>query len=305
MNEGRDMNQNEKIDIVQSMQDYLKQHMESDLDAMYEHIGYSKRHADRLFSELLHMTPREYVRKVVLTDTAKVLLKSEDNIIDVALNSGYETHEGFTRAFKKHFHTSPDEYRRCPKAIPLFTQYPVWSYYAYLKQKESLYMNENTMICTVMPVERPKRKLILLRSSQAKGYWSFCEEKGCEWEGILNSIPEKMDVAAILELPNSLVKPGTSPTAAGIEVPIDYDKKLPEGFEVIELEAGTMLYFKSEPFEDEKAFGNAIGCVTKAHENYNPKEYGYEFDYENIPKFNFGASPKMGAKLAFPVKKLS
>ncbi|MEE1256870.1 MAG: helix-turn-helix transcriptional regulator, partial [Lachnospiraceae bacterium] len=72
---------------------------------MYEHIGYSKRHADRLFSEFLHMTPREYVRKVILTDTAKELLTTDDNIIDIALNSGYETHEGFTRAFKKHFHT--------------------------------------------------------------------------------------------------------------------------------------------------------------------------------------------------------
>lgn len=54
------------------------------------------------------MTPREYVRKVILTDTAKELLTTDDNIIDIALNSGYETHEGFTRAFKKHFHTSPE-----------------------------------------------------------------------------------------------------------------------------------------------------------------------------------------------------
>lgn len=300
------MNQKEKIDIVQAMQNYIKEHADSDnLDSMYENIGYSKRHADRLFSELLHMTPREYIRKVVLSDTAKELLETDNNIIDIALDSGYETHEGFTRAFKRYFHTSPDEYRKCPKAIPMFTQYPVWSYYAYLKQKERLYMNENTMICTVMPMERQKRKLIILRSVKAEGYWSFCEEKGCEWEGILNSIPEKMDCAAILELPASLIKEGTSATAAGIEVPIDYDKELPEGYEMVELEAGMMLYFKSEPYEDEKDFGSAIGCAMKAQEQYNPEEYGYEYDFENAPKFNFGASPEMGAKLAFPVKKLS
>lgn len=300
------MNQDEKIDIVQAMQDYIKEHADSDnLDSMYEKIGYSKRHADRLFSELLHMTPREYIRKVVLSDTAKELLKTDNNIIDIALDSGYETHEGFTRAFKRYFHTSPDEYRKCPKAIPLFTQYPVWSYYAYLNQKECLYMKENTMICTVMPVERPKRKLIILRSVKAEGYWSFCEEKGCDWEGMLNSIPEKMDAAAIIELPSCLVKEGTSATAAGIEVPADYDKELPDGYEMVELEAGTMLYFKSEPFEDEKAFGSAIGCAMKAQEQYNPMEYGYEYDFEKAPKFNFGASPEMGAKLAFPVKKLS
>lgn len=104
-------------------------------------------------------------------------------------------------------------------------------------------MDKNTMICTVMPVERPKRKLIILRSQNAHGYWEFCEEKGCEWEGILNSIPEKMD------------------------------------------------------------FGSAIECVMKSHERYNPKEFGYEYDCENAPVFNFGASLEMGAKIAFPVKK--
>lgn len=297
------MNQDEKVNIVQAMQDYIREHVDSDLEAMYEHIGYSKRHADRLFSEFLHMTPREYVRKVILTDTAKELLTTDDNIIDIALNSGYETHEGFTRAFKKHFHTSPDEYRKCPKAIPMFTQHPVWSYYTYLNNQEKLAMDKNTMICTVMPVERPKRKLIILRSKNAHGYWEFCEEKGCEWEGILNSIPEKMDFAAILELPAVLVKEGTSKTAAGIEVPMEYDKELPEGYEIVELEAGTMLYFKSEQFGDEKDFGSAIECVMKSHERYNPKEFGYEYDCENAPVFNFGASLEMGAKIAFPVKK--
>lgn len=250
------------------------------------------------------MTPREYVRKVVLTDTAKVLLISDDNIIDIAFNSGYETHEGFTRAFKKQFHTSPDEYRKCPKAIPLFTQYPVWAYYTYLNHKENLKMDKNTMICTVIPVEKPKRKLIILRSLNADGYWSFCEEKGCEWEGLLNSIPEKMDVAAILELPAALVKEGTSATAAGIEVPLDYEKEIPEGFEIVELDEGIMLYFKTEPFEDEKAFGSAIDCAMKAQEKYNPQEYGYEYDFSKAPKFNFGASMEMGAKLAFPVRKI-
>ena len=53
------------------------------------------------------MTPREYVRKVILTDTAKELLTTDDNIIDIALNSGYETHEGFTRAFKKFHGVNP------------------------------------------------------------------------------------------------------------------------------------------------------------------------------------------------------
>ena len=39
--------------------------------------------------------------------------------------------------------------------------------------------------------ERNKRKLIYLPSKNAQDYFSYCEEVGCEWEGLLNSIPEK------------------------------------------------------------------------------------------------------------------
>jgi len=40
----------------------------------------------------------------------------------------------------------------------------------------------------------------------------------------------------------------------------------------------------------------------RAYENYNPREYGYEYDFTMCPKFNYGATPEMGAKLAIPVR---
>ncbi|TCL56236.1 AraC-like DNA-binding protein [Kineothrix alysoides] len=301
------MNQDNKVEIVQAMQDYIKKNIaisNFSLKAMYEHIGYSERHAKRLFCELLHMTPNEYVRRTMLTSSTKKLLETEDSIVDIALDTNYETHEGYTRAFKKSFQIGPAEYRKSPRAIPLFVQYPVSSYHAYLNHKERLEMDKNTMICTVTPVEKPKRKLIILRSASAHDYWSFCEENGCDWEGILNSIPEKTDTAAIVELPEFLVKEGTTSTAAGVEVPFSYNTAIPEKYEIIEIDSGIMLYFKSEPFEDEKDFGIAIDCVFKAYETYNPTELGYSYENGAIPKFNYGAFPETGAKLAIPVKKI-
>lgn len=55
-----------------------------------------------------------------------------------------------------------------------------------------------------------------------------------------------------------------------------------------------MLYFKTELFNDEKDFRIAIDCVYKAYMNYNLEEYGYEFDFTRLPKFNYGASMQMG-----------
>lgn len=41
-----------------------------------------------------------------------------DRILDVALANGYESHEAFTRAFKKHFGQSPSDFRRLSDWTP-------------------------------------------------------------------------------------------------------------------------------------------------------------------------------------------
>ena len=158
-----------------------------------------------------------------------------------------------------------------------------------------------TSICTVTPVNRPKRKLIYLTSRSATDYLSYCEEVGCDWEGLLNSIPEKFDTAALIELPRFLTEAGMSRVAAGVEVPLDYAKPLPEGYRVAELEPCTMLYFQSEPYENPDDFGLYIGQVFKAIENYDFDRYGLAPAEDLAPEFNFGAETHSGARAAIPV----
>ncbi len=161
------------------------------------------------------------------------------------------------------------------------------------------------MIVTVTPVQRPARKLVLLRSQKADDYFSFCEEMGCEWHEILNSIPEKLDTAALLTLPQHLVREGESSTAAGVEVPIDYAQPLPQGYTCMELPPCTMLCFRGMPFADEADYGEAIGIVWGAIDSYRPELYGYRFDADVAPRFNFGASAETGAKIAVPARRVS
>jgi hypothetical protein len=65
-----------------------------------------------------------------------------------------------------------------------------------------------------------------------------------------------------------------------------------------------MMYFQSEPFENEDEFGKAIDNVFRAIKSYNPKQYGFEYALELAPKYNYGASKKMGAKQAIPVRRI-
>lgn len=148
-------------------------------------------------------------------------------------------------------------------------------------------MSSLSPVVTVTPMRRDARGLILLRAEKATDYFSFCEEKGCDWEGLLNSIPEKLDHSAFITLPQSLVKPGTCASAAGVEVPLHYNKPLPEGYEMISLVPCTLLYFQGMPF-DEQAYCQAIDIVTEAVANYDFGRYGFTLNCENALYFNFG-----------------
>ena len=165
-------------------------------------------------------------------------------------------------------------------------------------------MDQKPIVCTVTPIERPQRKLMLQRSVKATDYWSYCEEKCCDWVGMLNSLPGRLDIAAILELPPQLVRLGTSPVAAGVELPMEYGGDVPGGYEIITLPPCTMLYFQTGPFENEEDFGAQIGAVSQAMQAYQPERFGYAYAPELAPRFNFGADAANGAKQAVPVRKL-
>lgn len=303
----------EKIAAVQRMQDAISQRAadpDFTIEDAYAQSGYSPRHAERLFRELTERSVGDYLRAVRLTKSSERLLASRDAVLDIALDAGFDSHEGFSRAFFKVFRVHPQSYRKDPVPIPLFIQYPVRSYLAFLQQqKEEGNMEQQeareAILCTVTTVSRPKRKLMLLRSEHATDYWTFCEEKGCDWTGLLNSIPEKLDISGLIELPRQLVKPGTSAVGAGVELPADYDgKKVPAGYELIDLEPCEMLYFQTEPYEDEEAFCVAIDAAQRAYARYDPSRYGLAYAFERAPKFNYGADTTMGAKLSMPVVRI-
>lgn len=291
------------------MQNYIKEHSEDEelsVEKVCAAVGYSRRQADRLCKEHLGKTLHEYINAVCLTRGAMQLMCTEQSVLEVALNSNFASHEGFTRSFARRFHVTPAKYRERKIPIPLFVQYPINHYHIMLKNQEDAFMNQEQNTCMVMVTaqERPKRKLIYLQSKNARDYLSYCQEMGCEWEGLLNSIPEKYDTAALLELPEFLLEEGFSKTAAGVEVPLDYDKPVPEHYKVAELPETTLLYFQTEPYEREEDFGIALKKAYAALGRYDFQKYGYELANDAAPGFNFGAESDTGAKIAVPVRKL-
>ncbi|HVY52174.1 MAG TPA: AraC family transcriptional regulator [Devosia sp.] len=82
------------------------------LEAMAEHAGVSRSHLSRIFPIATGMQLSSYLRGRRLTEAAKELANGAPDILHVALDAGYGSHEAFTRAFRDQFGLTPDEVRR-------------------------------------------------------------------------------------------------------------------------------------------------------------------------------------------------
>jgi AraC family transcriptional regulator len=69
-------------------------------------------HFHRIFRHVIGEPPYHFVRRLRLEYSAYRLLYSRRPIFDLALEAGYQSHAGFTRAFKQAFECQPVEFRR-------------------------------------------------------------------------------------------------------------------------------------------------------------------------------------------------
>jgi AraC family transcriptional regulator len=82
------------------------------LDTVAASCSVSRFHLCHAFGETTGMSIMEYIRRRRLTEAARNLAKGADSIIQVAMNSGYKSHEAFSRAFKSQFGSTPEATRK-------------------------------------------------------------------------------------------------------------------------------------------------------------------------------------------------
>ena len=304
----------EKVNAAQRMQDYIHDNINNTdnmnenitLDGLCRAAKYSNRHAFRIFKEIFNKTPFEYIRALRLTNAARhIRANDNDSILDVALNAGFSTHEGFAKAFYAYFGVNPGKYRsHVPRKYMYFDPSPILGYYLLLNSKEHNNMAENKRTVTVTVVEKPACKLILKRGVKSTDYFSYCAEMGCDTWEILETVQGTTGGIPFLELPPHMITPGTSKAACAAEVPVDFDSNIPEGFEIVDLPAFLYMWFQGAPYEDENCFGDAHEEMAKTIASYKPELYGYAFAEDLAPHFHYGTSAATGCKEMIPVRRL-
>ena len=289
----------ERIEAVQRMQDYITNNLDQNISMadLAKAAGYSPWYSYRLFHSLLCMTPAVYIRRLRLSKSALRLRDEKVKIIDVAYDSGFESVDGYQRAFYKAFGCNPYEYSVDPIPIYLFKPYGV----KYSKRKDSKEMSEVKSVF-VQVVEKPARKVIIKRGITATEYFQYCEEVGCDVWGLLCSMKSISGEPVCLWLPEHLIREGTSQYVQGVEVPLDFDGQIPEGFDMIELPKCKYMMFQGEPFAEED-FEEAILQIWDAIKKYQPETVGYCWDTSN-PRIQLEPIGARGYMELHPVKSL-
>jgi AraC family transcriptional regulator len=92
---------------------YIESHFGSglSLDDLAAHSGVSRFHLSHAFAARTGQPLMTYVRGRRLTEAARALANGAPDILAVALDAGYNSHEAFTRAFRDQFGITPEAVR--------------------------------------------------------------------------------------------------------------------------------------------------------------------------------------------------
>ena len=100
---------------------FIDAHLDEDLSvaAVSDVAAFSPHHFQRQFSSLFGVSLGRYVQHARLKRAAyRLAFRDGHSVLEIALDSGFEGPEAFSRAFRRHFDQSPTDFRRAPRWEP-------------------------------------------------------------------------------------------------------------------------------------------------------------------------------------------
>ncbi len=101
------------IERICRVVDHIQSHLDEDLEPaeLAARAGFSLHHFHRVFRGITDESVMGFIRRLRLERAAQRLTHGQASVTDVALSSGYGSHEAFTRAFQVRFGRAPSQYR--------------------------------------------------------------------------------------------------------------------------------------------------------------------------------------------------
>lgn len=101
------------LDVFKKLVDQIEMSLDQELHVLQltQSTGLSSWHFQRLFKALVGDSLGAYVRGRRLSKAAELLRLTNQGLLDIALEVGFNSHEAFSRSFKAYFNITPTEVR--------------------------------------------------------------------------------------------------------------------------------------------------------------------------------------------------
>ena len=127
---------NNKNVVLKSVQ-FIENNLKNDICVLdiANSVYYSLYHFIRLFQSVTSFSPKMYLQQRRLSESIKELKNPDKKIIEIAYDYQFNSHEAFTRAFKKQFGISPSQIRNGVSLTSLPAVNPITEDYIYQSEK--------------------------------------------------------------------------------------------------------------------------------------------------------------------------
>ncbi|NTV78575.1 MAG: AraC family transcriptional regulator, partial [Clostridiales bacterium] len=154
------------VQVLRFVIEYIEEHIREQisLDEVSKAAGYSKYHLHRMFTVVIGMTMHQYIKRRQLTEAAKSLIFSKETIIQIALDSGYDSQQAFLLAFKEMYRLTPQKFRRMHQYHPIQLKFEMSGNLTNLK---------GDRIMDIKIVEREELNFVGYKVNTGKGFFAI------------------------------------------------------------------------------------------------------------------------------------
>lgn len=115
----------QRIEAVEAAILFIEAHLREklNLDIVADAVHYSKYHLHRMFVDTIGLTIHDYVKRRQLTEAARLLVFTDNSVLQIALEAGYGSQQAFADVFKAMYKVTPVQYRKSNEFYPLQLPY--------------------------------------------------------------------------------------------------------------------------------------------------------------------------------------
>lgn len=260
--------------VIQGSLDRIEENVRGDVrvDWLASHAGFSPYHFYRIFEAYVGMPVMEYVRRRRLAHAAYAM-GDRARLIDIAVEYGFETHAGFSKAFHRCMGVPPEQYRRHAVAAPpqrIVLRTMGW------------YIHEGGIVMEPRIIAKPAAHIvgISIRTTSVDGrnhreipaFWSDCMKDGSLDR--LHGLPGVLSHNELGMCVGTDMETGAFDYVIGLEI-ADLST-VPDGFYRYELPPATYAVFTTPPATSDRFSATIQGTWQFIYSEWFPAS-GYEF----------------------------